>query len=116
MGTLNPGALLHGLVPAVAVTVGVPLIWTRPLDAEIIGTLKPGADDQGLVAAVAVTVCTLDRVTIPLDNEGAEESVTVPLVMVVAVLVMIPLEIVTISPADEVTTAKPAVEDTGRIS
>ena len=59
------------------------------------GTLKPGADDQGLVAAVAVTV--------PLDTPMALDRVTVPDVIVVAVLVITPLEIVTISPAEEVT-------------
>jgi len=53
-GTLKPGALLHGLVAAVAVTVGVPDIWTNPEEAEIIGTLNPGALDQGFVPAVAV--------------------------------------------------------------
>mgnify|MGYP001578231400 CR=1 FL=1 len=72
MGTLNPGALDHGLVAAVDVTVGVPeiwtnpldalrtvtvpLIWMRPLEAETNGRLNPGALDHGLVAAVDVTV------------------------------------------------------------
>lgn len=56
MGTLKPGADDHGFVAAVAVTVGVPLICTSPLEADTSGTLNPGAEDQGLVAAVAVTV------------------------------------------------------------
>ena len=56
IGTLNPGALDHGLVAAVAVTVGVPLIWTNPEDTLTMGTLNPGALLHGFVPAVDVTV------------------------------------------------------------
>lgn len=77
IGILKPGALDHGLVPAVAVTVctlesvTVPLVtvtgpvavtviwllsWIRPEDTLTTGILKPGADDHGFVPAVAVTV------------------------------------------------------------
>jgi hypothetical protein len=76
IGMLKLGALLHGLVPAVAVTVWTddsviipddnpPEICTSPDEAETIGMLNPGAQDQGFVAAVAVTVCTDDREMIP---------------------------------------------------
>lgn len=84
-------------------TVGIPLIWTKPElaetittvplicmnpdDALTIGTLNPGALDQGFVAAVAVTDCTLDMVTMPLERlvallrmtVGLLDNVTVPL-------------------------------------
>ena len=84
------------------------MTWSSPLEALTMGTLKPGAEDHGFVAAVEVIV--------PDDTPMAEESVTVPEVIVVAVLVTTPLEMVTISPAEEVTWAYPAVDEIGRMS
>ena len=87
IGILNPGTLLHGFVAAVEVTVGVPLICTRPEEADrtvtvplicispeetlTIGILNPGADDHGFVPAVAVTV------GVPLIWRNPEEALTI---------------------------------------
>lgn len=110
-GTLKPGALLHGLVAAVAVIVWTddsvtipldspPLIWISPDDAETNGMLNPGALLHGLVAAVAVTVGTELRVTMPLDRAVAELRLTV-------VEPAAPARIVTPRPPDVVTGAIP---------
>ena len=103
IGRLNPGALLHGLVPAVAVTVGVPEIWTspddalrtvtvplictRPDDTEIIGTLNPGALDHGFVPAVEVTVKKLPLLTFTnAPKEDVTGLIAAPATLLVGVI------------------------------
>jgi hypothetical protein len=116
VGTLNEGALDHGFVAAVAVTVWTlesvtmpevrnvpPLIWTSPDDAETMGRLKPGAEDHGFVAAVAVTVWTLLSVMVPdemamaLDRLTTVEPAPEPATMVTST----PPEVVTVAAPPE---------------
>ena len=54
----------------VAVTVGVPEIWTSPEETLTIGMLNPGADDHGFVAWVDVTV------GVPLIWTNPDEALT----------------------------------------
>lgn len=94
MVTPRPPEVVTGATPddvPTRLTSGVPLIWSKPLDALTNGMLNPGALLHGLVAAVAVTVWTLLSVTVPdvralravppdeaTMTSGALDSVTVP--------------------------------------
>ena len=64
MGTLNPGALDHGLVPAVAVTV--PDAMTTDVERTESPPVLTGACPEVLVGLPMTTICrlTVDAMTI----------------------------------------------------
>lgn len=96
MGTLKPGALLHGLVAAVAVTVGtddrlntvesvtgiVPPDDATITSGALLSVTMPLESDVGLLST---TVGLLDSVNTPLETftVGALEKVTMPLLRLV---------------------------------